>query len=109
MTRARERVGGLIATLGVLAMLVELVRHWMTDAPIQAFPVVIGALLGFVGFYLITPNDAKDAGGFVEGFTVKVLRTLRGGRATTEVTVSGPGPDDTEQRPKLTDNDSGVG
>jgi hypothetical protein len=104
MTRARQRFGIVLSVLGVSSLLVELLRYWLKGHPIHAWPVVIGCLFGFVGFYLIDPGGAIGAGSFVEGFTVRVLSTIRRGRATAEVKV-----DVDPNRPHVTDDDSGVG
>lgn len=85
MNRARQRVGAGLAALGVAVLLVELLRYWLKGHAIHAWPVIIGCGFGFVGFYMINPIAAKDAGGFIEGFTVRVLATIRSGRRSTDV------------------------
>jgi len=87
MTTAKKKLGGVLAALGVLTLVVELLRHWFTGTPIYAWSVVIGSLFGFVGFYALDPMGAKDAGGFVEGFTVRVLGVIRAGRRSTDVKI----------------------
>lgn len=105
MTRLRQRAGGFLVTLGIAILLVELIRYWLKGHAIHAWPVVIGSAIGFVGFYMLDPGGAKDGAGVIEDFTVRVLAVIRSGRRSTDTKVVV----DVEDRPKLTDNDSGVG
>lgn len=85
MITGRKVFGYGLAVLGVLTLCATLGLFWLGHVPISPWPVIIGCLFGFIGFYLIDPLGAKDAGGFVETFTIRVLKTLRTGR--TSVTV----------------------
>jgi hypothetical protein len=61
---------------------------------------------------MLDPGSAKDAGGFLENATVRILTVIRSGRASTkvDVTAAPAAPAVTlEDRPKLTDEDNGVG
>lgn len=79
--------GGFFALLGVVTLLIELLRYWLTDHAIHAAPVCIGCLFGFVGFFLINPARAKEGAGVVVDSTVRVIGVVRGGRRSTDTPV----------------------
>jgi protein-S-isoprenylcysteine O-methyltransferase Ste14 len=76
--------GGALALLGVVVLLVELLRYWLTDHPIHAAPVCIGCLFSFAGFFILSPNRAKEGAGVVVDSTVRIVGVMRGGRRSTD-------------------------
>lgn len=92
MTHTRNRIGGGLATIGVLIILVELVRYWLLPAyAISGAVVGIGCMIGFVGFYLIAPQEAEDGGGFIVTSFVRVVQAVPnpfGRRATDGASVT---------------------
>jgi protein-S-isoprenylcysteine O-methyltransferase Ste14 len=79
--------GVTFALLGVVTLLIELLRYWLTDHAIHAAPVCIGCLFGFVGFFAISPTRAKEGAGIVVDSTVRVIGVVRGGRRSTDTPV----------------------
>lgn len=85
MTRATTRAGIILATLGVSTLVIELGLYWLSPYTfgqphaIHAPPVLIGCVLGFVGFYLLDPHGALEGGRFLVQSATGVLAIVRGG------------------------------
>ena len=91
--RLRAVWGSLLAAIGVGVLLVELVRYWRYEHPIHPAPIVIGCIIGFVGFYLLDPKGAEDGGGFLVTSAVRIIGVVRGGRRSTDAPVVIAAPD----------------
>lgn len=85
MPRGRRRAFVGLAALGILVLLVELVRYWLTGHSIHGWPVAIGCIVGFVGFYGLDPKEARDGGAFIVSSAVSIIGTIRSGRRSTDV------------------------
>jgi hypothetical protein len=93
---ARCRVGTVLATLGVLILLVELGLYWLSPLlasathSIRAAPVLIGCGLGFVGFYMLDHASALEGGRFLVQSAEGILAVVRGGAKRPGDVVLGP-------------------
>lgn len=95
---ARTICGSVLAVLGLSVLLVELVRYWTLNHPIHAWPVCIGCVIGFVGFFIVNPKEAKDGAQVVVDSTVRVIGVVRGGRRATDPKVVVADATNTEDR-----------
>jgi hypothetical protein len=86
-TRSVPWVGWLLATIGVVIILGEVVRNWLWNHPIEGWVIAIGAGCGFFGFYRVDSKRAKDAFGFAVDSGVKIIGIMRSGRRSTDVVI----------------------
>lgn len=118
MSIGRKLAAYLFILFGVGVFVITLGMYWLHNDPIQAWPVVIGATFGFVGFYLLDPNGAEDGGGFIVNAAVRVIGTIRGDRRTgeqviqvdhakVEITKSGQNTNTVEIAPKTGEDPHG--
>lgn len=96
---ARTICGSVLAVLGLAVLLVELVRYWTLNHPIHAWPVCIGCVIGFVGFFIVNPKEAKDGAQVVVDSTVRVIGVVRGGRRATDPKVVVAAGTNSEDKP----------
>lgn len=73
--------------IGVFPFLAEMYRYYVRNVPIRGGPMAIGALFGFVGFYLLDPKDSLTGGSFIVNSTVAIIGVIRGGRRATDPAV----------------------
>ncbi len=85
--REQHYFGVALAACGVGVLLMELSRYWMYLHPIHAWPVVIGCLIAFLGFYLLNPSSARDGAQIVVDSAVRIIGVVRSGRRSTDVRV----------------------
>jgi hypothetical protein len=83
----RNWVAWLLAFLGVVIICAEVVRNWFFDHRIEAWVIAIGSAFGFIGFFLIDPNRALIAFGFLRDSTVQIVGVVRSGRRSTDPIV----------------------
>lgn len=92
--RRRQPFGAiLLATLGILVMLIGMALHWWRpDQYALEWGVQgIGAVMAFAGFYDMNPNRAKDGGSFVVDKGLQIWGAVRpGGRRATDPPVITP-------------------
>ena len=91
MTTKMHWTGRLLAVLGLLCVLTEfgayeyysLVLHQHHDiSPWIAFG---GAIIGFIGFYILSPKRAKDAAAFIIDKSTGVVIAIRTGKRRDDV------------------------
>lgn len=95
--RSRSIAGGVMATIGVLVILIEIALHVFsaithTRYEMDHVALLSGAILGFIGFYLIDSRGATGAATVVVGSAGQLIRAVRGGRRSTDTPVVVPTP-----------------
>lgn len=105
--RRVRRVAALRPYAAVLFILIafgmigkELERYWFHDRAISGIVIAISAVIGFLGAYMLSHNDTKDAASFIVTNGIAIIGAIRGGRrATDPVVVSrAPDPDEPTER-----------
>lgn len=93
MSRHKEQwAGRFLAALGVLIVLAELTLHFVGaishyQYEINHVALLMGAVVGFVGFYIMDPKRTGDGAVVLVDSTVKVIGAVRGGRRKTDPQV----------------------
>jgi hypothetical protein len=90
--RSRTIAGGIMATIGVLVILIEIGLHVFsaithTHYEMDHVALLSGAILGFIGFYLVDSRGATGAATVVVGSAGQLIRAVRGGRRSTDAPV----------------------
>lgn len=90
----RERAGAVLSLLGVLTLVASVVHYFIDGHRPDWVILIIGATIGFVGFYLLDPKGAEAVEGTVTGTAVQILSVIRMGRrkSDTVVTTATTGP-----------------
>lgn len=95
-------VGRLLAGLGVLVIVVELLLYWLSPYllggphALTAAPVALGCLFGFVGFYMLDHQETVEGASVVVSSVVRIADALprpafmRAGRRDTDPPVATP-------------------
>jgi hypothetical protein len=85
MSRKASRAGAALAAVGALSLMIELGLYWLSPYyfgqphAIKAPPVILGSMLGFVGFYLLDHEHALEGGKFLVQSAEGLLAVVRGG------------------------------
>jgi hypothetical protein len=99
--KSRTIAGGLMAILGLIVILSEIGLHLYsaithTHYEMDHIVLMIGAVIGMWGCYLVDRKTAEGAVGFVAG---SVGQIVRGGRRSTDTPVVVTKPSDPETKP----------
>lgn len=84
----RSLTGDLLALAGVVIFGLGPVLTWIFPErypKVQITPLAVGAVLGWVGFYLKDPKGAKEGGNFLVGATSRIVQVFRTGKGDTTV------------------------
>lgn len=90
MRRSRNVLAHMVAAIGGVIVLIELLRHWLRGHEMEGGVIAVGCLFGFVGAYMVNPKGAMEGGGFVVDSAIKlssVVFRLVPGRRAGDVTV----------------------
>lgn len=91
MRTPRNGIAHLVAAIGGLIVIVELLRHWLRGHEMEGGVIAVGCLFGFVGAYMVNPKGAMEGGGFVVDSAIKLGSVFRiGGRRSTDTPVVAP-------------------
>lgn len=96
--RSYKLTGRLLATLGLLLMLAEAGTYYYyryarnEHYDVNVTLLLLGAVLGFVGFYVLDNKRALEAGQFLVQSATGVLAVVRGGAKRSGDTVITPVP-----------------
>ncbi len=91
MNEKRPRSAFALIAFAVLIEMVELGRYWLMDHPLHWPPQVIAAVIGFIGFYIRDPKQAKEGTTFIiDGMGAVVGIVFRTGRRAGDVKVVAP-------------------
>jgi uncharacterized membrane protein len=93
--RSRNIAGATMATIGVLVILVEVGLHIYAAITHVRYEMdhtalLSGAVVGFVGFYLVDSKSATATANIVVGSGAQIIRAVRGGRRSTDTPVVVP-------------------
>jgi Tfp pilus assembly major pilin PilA len=93
--RTRTIAGSVMAAIGVLVILTEIGLHVYsaithTKYEMDHTALLSGAVVGFVGFYLIDSKSATATANIVVGSGAQIIRAVRGGRRSTDTPVVVP-------------------
>ncbi len=92
--RHRFRAGLPLILLGIGTLCVELGRYWLVDHPIHPWPVSLGCLFGFAGFFIVDPVAARTGATAVVGYGERIVIAVRSGRRLSDTAVVAPPPVD---------------
>lgn len=91
MIRSRTVAGGIVAVVGLLISMGEFALRWFyaVQHPPQhydmdAWPILFGCVVIFVGGFIMDNQRAEDAGGFVVRSAVSVIDVVRNGRRASD-------------------------
>lgn len=87
----KQRWGGVIAALGVLIIVAEVVftGFILNETPRWSM-ILIGSGIGFVGFFMLDPKGAHEGGDLLVGYGVRILDAIpvRLGRRSSDAVVA---------------------
>lgn len=92
----RKVAGRALAALGVLVVLAEVILHFVSwyfsrEYELNHGIVLVGAVIGFVGFYMLDPMSAQGGAGVIVDSATRIIQSLpRFGRRSTDA-VAVPG------------------
>lgn len=99
MSKHRPWLGYLLAALGVVGLLAEIGLHsWTVIRHVLGIPgdiyelnrgvLVVSAVIGFVGFYMINPAGAEGGAGILTRTAVALISVVRGGKGNVSIEVT---------------------
>lgn len=83
----RAYSAALFILIGLAVFLAELGRHYARGIPIEGVPIFVGAVIAFVGFYMLDPRSSLSGGTFLVNSVVTIISTIRTGRRATDQTT----------------------
>lgn len=84
VTSLRPYLALLLIVIGLAVFLIELGRYWLADRAISGVVISIGALMAFVGFFMLDSADALVGARFVVDSFTQIVGTVRSGRRSTD-------------------------
>lgn len=97
MTTHERQWGGIfLAAVGVISLLLEIALHiWTAVRHVLGIPgdvyelnhavLIIGIIVGFVGFYILKPKEAEGGADIITRSVVSIVGVIRTGRRTGDV------------------------
>ena len=79
-----RRLFKFLAFLGVALVLVELGLSYRTGQKMNGMRLLVGSIIGFVGFYGLDPKELREAGTLVYTWASGILLIVRAGKRTTD-------------------------
>lgn len=89
----RDIYGRIFASAGALIVLAEITLHFIAaytgreSYELNHAVLLTGAVVGFIGFWMIGPKDAESAAGFIMDKGITFVKAVRGGRRSTDTPV----------------------
>jgi hypothetical protein len=85
-----HRLGKALAGIGIMSLLIELERYWLYDHPIHPQPIIVGSILGFTGFFIISSDKTVQGAKVLIDGGIGFVAALRSGRRATDPVIIPP-------------------
>lgn len=90
--RTKTIVGGFFAAIGTIVVLSEVAMHFVAEVSSIKYEMnhvvlLVGAILGFVGFFMLDRKGAEEGGGFLVNSATRIIGVIRTGRRSDDIAV----------------------